>query len=178
MLKKVFKVFLYVSFGAAIAFVIDSARQGDMIDRHAVSLSREGQQDKAILIQDVRGILGAAAAVALAGVDSESYELLRETAMRLAREVVEGRLSSSEAQTLILQKAAPYCLKENQSLLIRLRGYDEDWVRLGAMALLEVPIVEVKLRAAVLLSAAENPGKSDLSKALVDQLEKALPHAL
>lgn len=178
MLKKVLKTFFYVSLGAAIAFVVDSARQGDMIDRHTASLTRQGQHEKAAFIQDIRGILGSASALALAGADEASYKKLQVTSIRLAREVVEGRLKANEAQSLILQKAAPYYLEHNQASLLHLREYDEDWVRIGAAALLEVPIVEVKVRAAAILAFAENPGKSDLSVAVARNLEKAVLHAL
>lgn len=165
---------LLIALGALGAFGIQHFSEGDALDRYSARLARLGQPEKAVLLQDLRGILGKPAAVALAGASEADFEAIKAQAISLSRRVVEGQMTADEAERIILELAAGSCLKQQKDIAEAAKLFSPKIVRFGATALLKVPDLRVSLGAATALAVAMSPGKPDMRWALKVAAEQAM----
>lgn len=165
---------LLIALGALGALGIQHFSEGDALDRYAARLARQGQPEKAIFLQDMRGILGKPAAIAMAGALEADFGAIRDQAVSLSRRVVEGQMKAEEAEKIIVELAAASCLKSQHEVAHVAKLISPKLVRFSATALLKVPDLRVSLSAATALAVAQSPGKPDMRWALKVAAEQAM----
>lgn len=192
MIWKALRFALLLSLGAVGAYGLSRLNDGDTIDRHAQLLAARGQSEQAVILSDVKGILGKTAAVALASAAEADYPALKTEALRLSREVVAGRLEAPKAEKEFLAEAAPSCLKAQDELLHAIKTAEDELVLaipearpyapelartlsqgLGHV-LLFVPELRVRVGAATAMAASASPDKPNMIEALEAVAKQAM----